>query len=95
MRIYINLNFGALQYLFVILLIFFNIAKSFRNSTVIHCMIYSFNYYFFNWLGTGVSYNYLEQVGHFEDDAPDQRLYAHRVSLRLALTSPRPDWLRF
>jgi len=52
------------------------------------------NYYFFNWLGVGLAYSFLHQVGHYEDtDA--QRLYAHRVTLRTALTSPRPDWLRF
>lgn len=52
------------------------------------------NYYFFHWLGMGVAYSFLNQVGLFEEGG-DQELYAHRVTLRLALTTPRPDWLSF
>ena len=53
------------------------------------------DYYFFNWLGVGLGYTYLGQVGHLGADAEDQHINAHRITLHVALTTPRPDWLRF
>lgn len=55
----------------------------------------AFNYYFFNWLGLGAAYNYLEQQSHPVAEGNGDRIVAHRITLRLALTSPRPDWLSF
>ncbi|MDP8223664.1 MAG: hypothetical protein P9L99_09915 [Candidatus Lernaella stagnicola] len=53
------------------------------------------NYYPWNWFGVGAAYNYLEQFSYAPDGATDARTVAHRVTLRLGLTSPRPDWLSF
>jgi len=53
------------------------------------------NYYFFNWLGLGMAYNYLEQWSEAAATGDTAQVIAHRVTLRLALATPRPDWLRF
>lgn len=53
------------------------------------------NYYFFNWLGVGAAYNYLEQWNDELAGGEEERVIAHRVTVRLALATPRPDWLRF
>jgi hypothetical protein len=52
------------------------------------------NYYFFNWLGVGAGYNFVEQTGGPED-GPTDKILAHRVVVRLGMSSPRPDWLQF
>jgi len=52
------------------------------------------NYYVFTWLGTGLAYTYLQQQGDTADGGT-QDLYAHRITLRVALATPRPDWIRF
>ncbi len=53
------------------------------------------DYYFFNWLGTGLAYSYLGQVGHLGEGAPDQHINAQRVTLHVTLAPPSPNWLRF
>jgi hypothetical protein len=53
------------------------------------------NYYFFNWLGVGAGYNFTDQRGYTIAGEAAGHTMAHRVVLRVGLTSPRPDWLSF
>jgi hypothetical protein len=53
------------------------------------------NYYIFSWFGVGAGYNYLEQISYDADGGTNAVVVAHRVTVRLGLTSPRPDWLSF
>ncbi len=71
-----------------------NYLQAAANVDVLHAAAEA-DYYFFNWLGLGLSYSYLGQVGHMTDETPDQHVNANTVSLHVTLTTPRPDWLRF
>lgn len=59
---------------------------AFRGTTAI-------NYYPWNWLGVGAAYNYVEQLSYDENGDTAARVTAHRISLRLGLSTPRPDWM--